>query len=114
MKSGRVEYAPDYKSKEPTFTAFDGTVGSFREVFERNDAEIKRRLAEMSDGTASERARLEREVIEAAKKWWIERDRITSTTYFPNERSELSNRNDRELGVSIKALTEFESKQGDR
>jgi hypothetical protein len=71
MKSGRVEYAPDYKSEKPDYTE-GGRLPTIKEM--SGSIDLGGRVVFEGDEqrvlSADElRARLEREVIEAAKKW---------------------------------------------
>lgn len=59
-----------------------------------------------------ERARLEREVIEATKQWLDESARIHSTTLPDAAKIELLLKNDTALVPKVRALREFESENG--
>ena len=85
MTTGKIEFAPDYKSKKPQRLNVDkATVRRMHDAAIEHDkraAELRageqydapvysqRAIDEMA-ATETERARLEREVIEAAKTWY--------------------------------------------
>jgi hypothetical protein len=108
MKSGRIEYAPDYKSEKsecvqvppPAHVHFDKSGRAYADPKRLVDAELGGAAT-----TADERARLEREVIEAAK---AERDAYGAPTWEWTSTLHAAQRN---LRKAVRALTEFESKQ---
>jgi len=111
MKSARVEYAPDYKSEPrpikvppPDHVHFDKRGRAYADADHLTDAELGS-LATAGD----ERARLEREVIEAAKAK-RSADKLFAATPCVETWNEGVAANGRFIEI-VDALTEFKSKQ---
>jgi len=95
MKTGRVEYAPGYKSDITTRgTCIHGTNLMERCAQCAADGQTTVRLKTVTEST-TERSRLERAVIKAAKDWHQHDKGFTRIA----------------LHQAIDALTEFDSKQ---
>ena len=94
MKTGKVEYTPDYKSKSQVkrIAARQGN------ILTRTDALIKK---------INERALLEREVIDAANKWDEAQGDYSDARKVDSTQPSVSGAW-RRLRRAVKALREFE------
>src|SRR5690349_18527283 len=110
MKSGRVEYAPDYKSEAPPardYISLQTVVTVTCPEFGQSDCEHANMLSARIAKEVVERARLEREVIEAAKADMTAEVREEGD----NQGIDRLIAARRRYRAAVTALLEFESKQ---
>lgn len=90
METGKIEYSPDYKSKKP----------NTRFIFVNEPGAVER---------AAERARLEREVIEAAKEEGVSFEAFRENTTMDNWHRAQDAADRRRAAVN--ALLSYEAEQ---